>query len=875
MTSREADADFEREIRTHLAFLEDGFLRQGMAPAEARRAAQLACGNLELTRQSHRDGRAFLWLTQASQDVRHALRSMRRSKGFTVAAVLTLALGVGANTAVFSLIDTVLLKPLNFPDPDRIVQFFLSSSGGSTQGASIPDLRFWRDRASSVQEISAFDFGQSEMGLTSGVPEQVHGIHVTSNYFRLFGAPLVLGRAFNEDEDSAQGANVVVLSYGLWKRRFGGDEQIIGKEISLDKEWYTVIGVTGESFHSEPEAQLWIAFHFNLNSVDQFHSFGVTARLKPGVTLAQANAQLNAASQAARRDSSLPDPDYQFQLRKFSDAMVRYVRPSLLLLQGAVILVFLIACANLANLLLIQMTVRRREFAIRGAIGAGRGRILRQLMVESLLLCLMGCMVGVAFGLFGVRVLLIAGPNSLPSIGRSDLAFGLDWRLLGFAAGLASLTALVFGLLPALAVCRKGFENVLLETGVRQGTGARSKRVQSVVVVSEVALSLVLLIGATLLIRTFISLSRVNPGFDRHHLVLMTMPLHGLHTGTAAGVASMVRDARRDLAAVPGVESSAATFSAPYASRMGLPFSSVSSNSAVSGDGEWMAVSPGYFGVLKVPILSGRDISSNDTADAPAVVLINETMAKRFWAGQKAVGQQILIGKGLGPKFEDRQRQIIGIVGDTRDDDLSHAPEPTMIIPDAQEPGQMVELETQFGPMWWLIRTRLETQQLVSAVSEKLSRASGGLPVGSVRTMEDALSTSIAKQRFDMLLLSIFAVIALLLAAVGIYGVMAYSVTQRTREIGVRMALGAGRTNVRNMVLREGLVRGLAGMVCGMCAAFFLVRLLANMLYGVSMRDPAIFLAVPAFVVLLTTLAAWIPARRAARLDPVQALRFE
>jgi len=875
VTSREADADFEREIRTHLAFLEDEFLRQGMAPAEARRAAQLACGNLELMRQSHRDGRAFLWLTQAAQDIRHAFRSMRRSKGFTAAAVLTLALGVGANTAVFSLIDTVLLKPLNYPDPDRIVQFFLSSSGGSAQGASIPDLRFWQDRVSSVQEISAFDFGQSEMGLTSGMPEQVHGIHVTSNYFRLFGAPLVLGRAFNEDEDSAQAANVVVLSYGLWKRRFGGDEQIIGKEISLDKESYTVIGVTGESFHSEPEAQLWIAFHFDLNSVDQFHSFGVAARLKPGVTLAQANAQLNAASEAARRDSRLPDPDYQFQLRRFSDAMVRYVRPSLLLLQGAVILVFLIACANLANLLLIQMTVRRREFAIRGAVGAGRGRILRQLTVESLLLCLLGCMVGVAFGLFGVRALLIASSISLPYIGRPGLAFGLDWRLLGFAAGLASLTALVFGLLPALVVCRKGFENVLRDGGARQGTGARSKRAQSVVVVCEIALSLVLLIGATLLIRTFISLSRVNPGFDSRHVVLMTMPLHGPHTDTAAGVASMVRDARRELAAVPGVENLAATFSAPYASRMGLPFSTVSSNSTVSGDGEWMAVSPGYFGVLKVPILRGRDINSNDTAGAPAVVLINKAMAKRFWAAQNPVGQEILIGKDLGPKFKDRPRQIVGIVGDTRDDDLSHASEPTMIIPDAQEPDQMVELEAQFGPMWWLIRTRLEPQQLVSAVAEKLRQASGGRPVGSIRTMEEALSGSIAKQRFDMLLLSVFAFIALLLAAVGIYGVMAYSVTQRTQEIGVRMALGADRTSVRNMVLREGLVRGLAGMLCGMCASFFLVRLLANMLYGVSMRDPAIFLAVPAFLVLLTTLAAWIPARRAARLDPVQALRFE
>jgi putative ABC transport system permease protein len=875
VTSREADADFEREIRTHLAFLEDEFLRRGLAPAEARRAAQLECGNLELARQSHRDERAFLWATQAGQDIRHALRSMRRSKGFTAAAILTLALGVGANTAVFSVIDAVLLKPLNCPDPNRIVQFFLSSSGGTAKGASIPDLRFWQDHANSVEEISAFDFGQSEMGLTSGAPEQVHGIHVTSNFFRLFGASLVLGRTFNEDEDSAQGPNVVVLSYRLWKRRFGGDDQIIGKAISLDKEWYTVIGVTGESFYTEPEAQLWIPFHFNLNSVDQLHSFGVAARLTPGITLAQANAQLSAASEAARRDFKLPDTEFQFQLRKFSDAMVSYVRPSLLLLQGAVVLVLLIACANLASLLLMRMTVRKREFAIRGAIGAGRGRILRQLIVESMLLCSFGCVVGVTLGLIGSRALVIASPNALPYIGKPGLAFGLDWRVLVFAGGLSMLTTLIFGLLPALDICREGFENVLREAGARQGIGARSKRAQSVVVVSEVALSLVLLIGATLLIRTYISVSRVEPGFDSHHVVLMTVPLHGGHIDTAASVTSMVRDGRQELAAVPGVESSAATFSAPYASRMGLPFTFVSSNSTFSGDGEWMAVSPGYFGVLKIPILRGREFNSNDTADAPAVVLINEIMAKRFWAGQNPVGQQILIGKGLGPKFNDRPRQIIGIVGDTRDDDLSRAPEPTMTIPDAQEPDQMVELETQFGPMWWLIRTRLEPQQLISAVAEPLRWASGGRPVGSVRTMDDVLSGSIAKQRFNMLLLSVFAFIALLLAALGIYSVMAYSVTQRTHEIGVRMALGADQNDVRNMVLREGLARGLAGMMCGLCAAFFLVRLLADMLYGVSMRDPAVFFAVPAFMVFLTAVAAWIPARRAARLDPVQALRIE
>jgi putative ABC transport system permease protein len=871
VSARRADVEFEREVGTHLAFLEEEFLRQGLTPVEARRKARVACGNPELTRQIHRDGRSFLWLAQAGQDLRHALGSMRRSKGFTAAAVLTLALGVGANTAVFSVIDAVLLRPLNYPDPNRIVQFFLSSPGGSTKGESIPDLRFLRDGASSVEQISAYDFGQSEMGLTSGVPEQVHGIHVTSNYFRLFGVPFVLGRGFNEGEDSVQGANVVVLSYRLWKRRFGGDERIIGREVSLNKSWFTVIGVTGEGFEPESGAELWIPFHFNLNATDRVHSFAVAARLRARVTLAQANAQLKAVSEAARRSGKLPDPEFQFQLRSLKDAMVSDVRSSLLLLQGAVILVFLIACANLGNLLMIRMTVRSREFAIRGAIGAGRGRILRQLIAESLLLNAFGCLIGAAMGLVGVCALLKAGPDALPS----HVALGLDWRVLGFAAGVSLLTSLVFGLLPGVAVCRKGFENLLGETGNRPGTGVGNKTAHSIVVVSEVALSLILLVGATLLIRTFFSLNSVDPGFDRSHVVLMTMPLGGDRPATAAGVAGMVREARAELAARPGVASSAATFSAPYASRMGLPFTSVSGNATISGDGQWMAVSPGYFATLKIPVLRGRDLNANDTADAPAVALVNEAMAKRYWAGRDPLGQQIVIGRGLGAKFEDKPRQIVGIVGDARDQDLSQPAEPTMIIPDAQEPDQMVAFWTQFGPLYWLIRSPLETGQVVSDTSEILQRTSGGRPLGSAQTLEDILSASLAQERFNMLLLSVFALIALMLAATGIYGVIAYSVSRRTQEIGVRMALGADRRSVQNMVLREGLTRGLVGVACGMFAAFFLVRLLAGQLYGVSMRDPAVFLAVAAFLVLLTAASAWIPARRASRLDPVQALRME
>jgi putative ABC transport system permease protein len=353
------------------------------------------------------------------------------------------------------------------------------------------------------------------------------------------------------------------------------------------------------------------------------------------------------------------------------------------------------------------------------------------------------------------------------------------------------------------------------------------------------------------------------------------MPLGGDRPATAAGLASMVREARAELEAVPGVTSSAATFSAPYASRMGLPFSSVSGNATISGDGEWMAVSPGYLATLKIPVLRGRDLNANDTGDAPAVALVNEAMAKRYWTGRDPLGQQIVIGMGLGAKVEDKPRQIVGIVGDARDQDLSQPAEPTMIIPDAQQPDPMVGFWAQFGPLYWLIRSPLETGQVVSAASPILERTSGGRPVGSTQTLEDVLSASLARERFNMLLLSVFALIALMLATTGIYGVIAYSVSRRTQEIGVRMALGADRRSVQNMVLREGLIQGLVGVACGMCAAFFLVRLLAGELYGVSMRDPAVFLAVAAFLVLLTSASAWIPARRASRLDPVQALRMD
>jgi predicted permease len=558
--------------------------------------------------------------------------------------------------------------------------------------------------------------------------------------------------------------------------------------------------------------------------------------------------------------------------------MVNYMRPTLLLLVGAVGFVLIIACANVANLLLVRATGRKREFAIRSALGAGRARIIRQLLTESVLLSATGGILGLILGFIGVRALLAVSPAGLPRIGEDGAAVGLDWRVLVFTLAVSLVTGILFGLFPAISASRTDLNSSLKESSNRSGTGFRQSKARSVLVIAEVSLALVLLIGSALLIRTFIALRGVNPGFDAHNVLTLEMSLTGDRFQKTAGVAQLSRDGRERLNAIPGVEVSASTCCLPLEGGFGLPFHVVGRPPAKDGQDPgagWMNASPGYFSAFKIPILRGRDFADSDTASAPGVVLINQAMANQFWPKEDPVGQQMVIGKGVGPEFDEPARQIIGVVADIHDGGLNRDPRPLMIVPEAQVTDGMTALNARIGPVGWIVRTHGDPRQAIATVTEQLRQASGGFPVAHVRPTEEVVSRSTARDSFNMLLLTIFGAVALILAAIGIYGLMAYSVQQRTQELGIRMALGADRSTIRNLVVWHGMRLAIIGTVLGIAAAFGLTRLIASFLFGVKSWDPIVFVTVPIVLSAVALLAVWLPATRAAKLDPMQALRVE
>ena len=818
-------------------------------------------------------------MTPLVQDVTYAFRTLRKNPGFAATALAALALGIGATTAIFSVVNTVLLRPLTFPDPDRIVSFFLTSPNGPSYGGSATRFNVWREQNRAFQDISAYEYNGANLNLTGGAfAEQVHGIRVSSGYFRLFGAPVIFGRTFTADEDRPNGGRAVVLNYGLWQRRFGGDPRMIGKTISLGGAPYVVVGIVGPGFNTELDTppDVWLPFQIDPASVDHAQYFSVVARLRPGVTLAMAKAQLQlAADEFRRKFPNMMGPRDGFGVQPLPEAIVSEVRSSLLVLAGAVSFVLLIACANVANLLLVRATGRKREIALRAALGAGRGRIIRQLLTESVVLSALGGALGLGLGLVGVRALLAINPGDIPRIGEHGSAIALDWRLVAFTIFVSLATGIVFGLIPALDVSRTDLSVTLKEGGGRSGTGFRQNKTRALLVVSEMALALVLLVGAALLIRSFVALRAVNPGFDAHNILTMRMSLAEPRFEKTSGVNRLIQNAVQRVETLPAVLSAGASYTLPLEGGFGVPFNIVGRTPA-SGryDGRgWIAVSPHYFDVFKIPVVRGRVFSHRDDAAGARVAIINEALARQFWPKGDPIGERVLLGKGYGPEFEEPERQIVGIAQDVHDFGLNRNPSPMVYVPMAQVTDGITALVTRDARITWIVRTRVDPRSLRSSIAKELEEVSGGLPVANVRSMDEVVSGSTARADFNMTLLAIFGAAALLLAVIGVYGLMAYSVGQRTRELGIRLALGAEAARVRNMVVGEGMRLALIGVAIGMAAAFGLTRLLRSFLFGVEAWDPMVFVTVPVVLSAAALLAVWFPARRAAGTDPAEALR--
>jgi predicted permease len=812
------------------------------------------------------------------QDVRYSLRVLRQQPAFTFAAIAALALGIGATTAVFSVVNAVLLKPMPYPDAERIVMFMNTSPQGSAPASSPAKFAHWSKQTSVIQDAAAFRNVTVNFTGTD-TPEQLVSGNVSKDFFRLWGARVMLGRTFSPEEDLPNGPRVAVLSNGWWKRAFGSDTAIVGKTILLSGDPYTVIGVLAPGFDPseflDPPA-VWTAFQLDPNTGDQGHYFRSAARLKPGVPLEQAQAQFRRSADDYRaRFPNALQPQSSFSVEPIGNVFVRNSRTLLLILLAAVGGVLLIACANVANLLLVRSTVRKREIAIRSAMGADRNRIIRQLMTESVILSVIGGAIGLVIGLIGIKALLSINTAGLPRIGANGAGVTLDWRLLAFTAAVAIGTGIIFGVMPAVQATKLNLSGTLRD-GTAGAGGGGGHHLRSGLVVLEIALALMLVVGSGLLIRTSMALRSVEPGFDPTNVLTMSMSFTGPQFQSSAAVDNMIQRGVNRLRTLPGVEVASASCCLPLEGGFGLPFTIQGrplQNGPFHGGAGWATVSPGYFEAFRIKAIHGRTFNDQDRARTTPVVIINESMARQFWQDSNPVGRMIAIGRGGMREFESEPtRIIVGVIADSRDNGLNQDPGPKMFVPQGQIPDAVNQLNMRISPLNWVVRTRGEPMAMNAQIQAAL-KSETGLPVADVRSMGDIVARSTSRERFNTLLMSVFALSALLLAAIGIYGVMAYAVQQRTREIGVRLALGAQPGAVQRMVVFQGMRLAATGVVIGVGGAFGLSRFMQSLLFGVTTRDPLVFAGVPLLLAAIALFAVWMPAARASRIDPLGAIR--
>ncbi len=821
-------------------------------------------------------------------DVRHSIRVLAANPGFTTVAVAALALGMGANTAIFSVVNTVLLAPLPYPQSERIMRVQRGFKGNEDAGGSVsvPKYMAWRRDNQTFQAMALYDFSGPGLNLGSGDrPQQVKGIHVSAEYFDVFGVSPAMGRTFLPEEDQPNGPKAAVIGNDLWRNRFGSDPALVGKTILLGGDAYTVVGILPAWFHSDPPAEVFIPIQVDPNTTNQGHYLLAAGRLKPGVTVEAAKANMVAAGEQFRAENGKwMDKSETVSVIPLRDSLVGNVRLALLILAGAVGFVLLIACANVANLLLARAAGRQREIAIRTAIGASRGDLIRQLLTESVLLSLGGGILGLIIGAWSVPLLLAASPGNLPRINDEDhvasVISTLDWHVLAFTFVIALATGVLFGLLPALRISRLDVNSVLKEASGRSGTGLRHNRLRAVLVTAEMALAVILVVGAALMIRTFIGLRAVHPGFDPHNVITMQTSMTGGRYDSTAKAANLRRLVADRIEALPGVRAAAATIMLPVEGGIDLPFTiagvAPQKGSTYNGDEQWRFISPHYFTALRVPLLRGRFFDQRDTGNSARVLIVNQAFVQKYWPNKgDALGASVTIGKGLGPEFEEPGRQIVGIVGNVREAGLKGADDPAMYVPDSQVTDGLTKLANNVIPLSWIIQTAGDPSLMSASIQHEIQSVDSLLAASKIRTMDQVISEATARQGFNMLLLTIFAGLALLLAAIGIYGLMAYTVEQRTQELGIRMALGASGGDMLKLVVRQGMLLAGIGMVIGLAASFGLNRLLATLLFGVKVTDPITYAAVAVILVSVALLATYIPARRATKIDPMIALRYE
>jgi putative ABC transport system permease protein len=817
------------------------------------------------------------------QDIRQALRTLRNNPGFTFAALTALTIGIGANTSIFSVVDKVLLQPLPYPNPQSIVQLGRKFPVGVSYPTSIPKYMVWRDN-DVFSSMALYDLDGPAFNIDNGdFPEQIKGAHVSADYFTVFGISPVIGRAFNQAEDLPNGPKAALISENLWRSHFGSDARILTRTINLNSLSYPVVGVIPSRFTAKPDAEVWIPLQADPHSINQGHYLQIAARLRPGVSMSQAQAEMHTVGERFRRlYPKYMDKTESIAVVPMREAIVGDIRKTLYVLFGAVAFVLLIACANVANLLLARSSGRHRELAIRAALGASRWRVIRQLLTESVLLSTVGGFLGLILGVLGVRTLLLLIPGDIPRVDpaqlRNPFEF-LDWRIFVFTIGVSLLTGILFGLIPALQVSKPDVASTLNEAGTRSSTSRHQNFTSKILVAVEMALALMLLISAALLIRTFASLSSAESGIDSHHVYTMLTSLADDRYRTTEATTQLTRQALGNIESIAGVESASTSLVVPATSAIGqlafdIPGKAIPSGQEHSGPEQWRAVSPHFFKVLRIPLLNGRVFTEHDDMAGAPVVIVSAAFARKYFAKENPIGRTLDIGKGIGPTYADyARREIVGVVGDTCETGLVGGKVPVMYIPQAQQPQGMTKLFNSSVPLAWEVRSSLDEKSLISAVAKAIREVDGRLPLGEVRSMDKILADSISQQNFNMLLLSIFATSALLLAAIGIYGVMSYSVQQQTKDIGVRLALGADKSTILAMILRQGLMPAFIGVAAGLAGAFGLTRLMESLLYGVKSVDPASFFGVSAILLMVALLAVLFPARRAISLDPVAALR--